>query len=73
MNTREANKQQLIERIEKELPDFARMVKTTKDEMIVLSQDAFAADYQENEFTLLGMAVKYAGLYNREVTIIPNK
>lgn len=73
MNTRETNKQQMVEFIERELPDFVRMVKTTKDEMIVFSQDAFAADYQENEFTLLGMAVKYAGLYNREITIIPSK
>ena len=63
----------MIETVEEELPDFVKMVKTTKDEMIVFHQDAFAADYQENEFTLLGMAIKYAGLHSREITIIPTK
>ena len=73
MNKKENNKQKMIETVEEELPDFVKMVKTTKDEMIVFHQDAFAADYQENEFTLLGMAIKYAGLHSREITIIPTK
>lgn len=73
MNKKENNKQKMIEIVEKELPDFVKMVKTTKDEMIVFHQDAFAADYQENEFMLLGMAIKYAGLHSREITIIPTK
>jgi hypothetical protein len=29
---------------------------------VLLHQDAFAADYQEDEYKLLGMAIKYAGL-----------
>ena len=29
-----------------------------------------AADYQENEYTLLGMAIKYAGLRGNEVRVI---
>ena len=33
-------------------------------------QDAFAADYQEDEYTLLGMAIKYAGLHGKEVQVI---
>jgi hypothetical protein len=58
VNKKEKNKQKMIETVEKELPDFVKMVKTTKDEMIIFHQDAFAADYQEKEFTLLGMAIK---------------
>lgn len=73
MNTSEANKRKMIEVVEKELPEFVKMVKTTQDKIIIFNQDTFAADYQEDEFYLLGMAIKYAGLYNREITIIPNK
>ena len=36
-------------------------------------QDAFAAEYQEREFALLGMAIKYAGLHSREITFISTK
>jgi hypothetical protein len=35
----------------------------------MLHQDAFAADYQEDEYTLLGMAIKYAGLRGKEVRV----
>ncbi len=31
---------------------------------------AFAADYQEDEHMLLGMAIKYAGLRGKEVRVI---
>ena len=31
---------------------------------------AFAADYQADEYTLLGMAIKYAGLRGKEVRVI---
>lgn len=37
---------------------------------MLLRQDAFAADYQEDEYTLLGMAIKYAGLRGKEVRVI---
>ncbi|HEY0297954.1 MAG TPA: hypothetical protein VGB84_01920 [Arachidicoccus sp.] len=73
MSTAEYNKQKMIEVVEKELPNFVKLIKTSNEEMIIFPQNAFAADYQENEFALLGMAIKYAGLYNREITIIPNK
>jgi hypothetical protein len=36
-------------------------------------QDAFAADYQEDEYALLGMAIKYAGLRGKEVRVIKNR
>ncbi len=73
MSTKEQNKQKMVEAIEKKLPDFVQMVKTTKDEAIVFHQHAFASDFQDEEFKLLGMAIKYAGIYNREITIVPEK
>jgi hypothetical protein len=59
----------LIATIRKKLPDFARMC-ADDTELVLLHQDAFAADYQEDEYTLLGMAVKYAGLRGKEVRVI---
>jgi hypothetical protein len=38
--------------------------------VIIFHQDAFAADYQPSEFSLLGMAIKYAGLMGKEVAVI---
>lgn len=73
MGTKDANKQKMIETVETKLPDFVKMVKTTGDKMIIFHQHAFAADYQDEEFSLLGMAIKYAGLYNREITIVQAK
>ena len=63
---RESN---LIATIRKMLPDFARMCGNAS-ELVMLHQDAFAADYQEDEYTLLGMAIKYAGLRGKEVRVI---
>ncbi len=59
----------LIAIIRKKLPEF---VKACADdaEHVLLHQDAFAADYQEDEYTLLGMAIKYAGLTGKEVRVI---
>ena len=62
---RESN---LIATIRKMLPDFARMCGNAS-ELVMLHQDAFAADYQEDEYTLLGMAIKYAGLRGKEVRV----
>ena len=63
---REAN---LIAAIRAKLPDFARMC-ADDSELVMLHQDAFAADYQEDEYMLLGMAIKYAGLRGKEVRVI---
>ena len=41
-----------------------------ESELVMLYQDAFAADYQEHEYMLLGMAIKYAGLRGKEVRVI---
>jgi hypothetical protein len=38
--------------------------------VVVLHQDAFAADYQDDEYKLLGMAIKFAGLYGKEIRIV---
>ena len=63
---REAN---LIATIRRKLPDFAQMC-ADDVEHVLLHQDAFAADYQEDEYMLLGMAIKYAGLRGKEVRVI---
>jgi hypothetical protein len=59
----------LIATITKNLPHFAKAC-ADDTELVLLHQDAFAADYQEDEFTLLGMAIKYAGLRGKEVRVI---
>jgi hypothetical protein len=56
---RESN---LIATIRNKLPEFAKAC-ADEMELVLLHQDAFAADYQEDEYRrLLGMAIKYAGL-----------
>jgi hypothetical protein len=59
----------LIATIRKKLPDFAKAC-ADDTELMLLHQDAFAADYQEEEYLLLGMAIKYAGLRGKEVRVI---
>jgi len=56
-------------KIERTLPDFAKSCRGNED-VVLLHQDSFAADYQHDEYVLLGMAIKYAGLYGKEVRII---
>jgi len=63
---REAN---LIATIRAKLPDFARMC-ADDTESVMLHQDSFAADYQDDEYALLGMASKYAGFRGMEVRVI---
>ena len=62
-------KYSLITAIEELLPDFAKSCRETPG-VVVLHQDAFAADYQEDEYKLLGMAIKFAGLHGKEVRIV---
>jgi hypothetical protein len=59
----------LIATIRRKLPDFAKAC-ADDAEQVLLHQDAFAADYQEDEYMLLGMAIKYAGLRGKEVRVI---
>ena len=51
------------------LPDFVRACRAS-DTAVIIHQDSFAADYQDDEYALLGMAIKFAGLYGKEVRII---
>jgi len=64
---KEAN---LIAGIEKMLPDFARACRARDNTLVTMHQDAFAADYQEEEYRLLGMAIKFAGICGKEVQIV---
>ena len=59
----------LIEAVERVLPDFIRSCRQD-NEVLVIHQDAFAADYQEEEYRLLGMAIKVAGIFGKELRII---
>jgi len=59
----------LIATIRTNLPDFARAC-SNDTELVLLHQDSLATDYQEDEFRLLGMAIKYAGLPGKEVRVI---
>jgi hypothetical protein len=63
---REAN---LVREIQEKLPDFAKAC-ADDVEVVVLHQDAFAATYEDDEYLLLGMAIKYTGLCGKEVQVI---
>ena len=51
------------------LPSFVESCRKNED-MVIIHQDSFAADYQHDEYTLLGMAIKFAGLHGKELRII---
>jgi hypothetical protein len=59
----------LVAEIEHLLPDF---VNSCRDQaaVVIIHQDGFAADYQDDEYALLGKAIKFAGLHGKEVHII---
>jgi hypothetical protein len=59
----------LIATVRKKLPEFAKAC-ADDAEQVLLHQDAFAADYQEDQYALLGMAIKYACLRGKEVRVI---
>jgi len=59
----------LTSQVRERLPEFADAFASDVD-TILLHQDAFAADYQDEEYKLLGMAIKYAGLRSKEVRVI---
>jgi hypothetical protein len=66
LTRKEAN---LIAAVEKMLPDFARACRAPDTPVVIMHQDAFAADYQEEEYRLLGMAIKFAGICGKEVRV----
>ena len=55
--------------IERMLPDFVRSCYDSAD-VVIIHQDSFAAGYQEEEYTLFGKAIKFAGLHGKEVRVI---
>lgn len=59
----------LMAEIENLLPDFARSCRGSED-VILIHQDSFAADYEDHEYTLFGKALKFAGLHGKEVRVI---
>ncbi len=59
----------LTAEIERLLPDFARSCRGSED-VVIIHQDSFAADYQDEEYALFGKAMKFAGLYGKEVRVI---
>ena len=59
----------LAAEVEDLLPDFVNSCRDKAD-VVIIHQDAFAADYQDDEYVLLGKAIKFAGLHGKEVRII---
>ena len=59
----------LAAEVERLLPDFVNSC-SDKADVVIIHQDAFAADYQDDEYALLGKAIKFAGLHGKEVRII---
>ena len=59
----------LTAEIEGLLPDFARSCRDSAD-VVIIHQDSFAADYQDEEYALFGKAMKFAGIYGKEIRVI---
>lgn len=62
-------KASLSAEIRRLLPDFVESCLKNED-MVIIHQDSFAADYQQDEYVLLGKAIKFAGLHGKELRII---
>ena len=63
---RQKRREQLHDLLPKMLPKFGRSVLAGADK-IIIHQDGFAASYHADEYTMLGMAVKFAGDRGREI------
>jgi hypothetical protein len=63
------NEAVLTAKIDRLLPDFGKSCRENSD-VVIVHQDSFAADYQDEEFTLLGMAIKFAGLHGKEIRVV---
>ena len=62
--------------IKEHLPEFYKVVSSACIEdvgEIEIPQDSFADDLGYGELTLLGMAIKYAGLKGVDVRVVSNK
>jgi hypothetical protein len=58
----------LIATIKRGFPSARKRARMTRN--WTCYTNAFAADYQDDEYALLGMAIKYAGLRGKEVRVI---
>jgi hypothetical protein len=47
----------------------ARAYRARDIPVVIMHQDAFAADYQEEEYRLIGMAIKFSGIGGKEVRV----
>jgi len=63
-------KKALMETVEGLLPDFVQSCRQTNNDVVIIHQDSFAADYRDEEYRLLGMAIKVAGVFGKELRII---
>jgi hypothetical protein len=54
----------LTAEVERLLPDFVNSCRDKAD-VVIVHQDAFAADYQDREYALLGKAIKFAELHGK--------
>jgi hypothetical protein len=57
---------ELSHSIEKLLPEFKKLIDiaiNSNVEKVLIHQDAFAVNYNLDEFVLLGKAIKYAGIH----------
>lgn len=54
----------LTKAMENLLPEFVKSCRENRD-VVVLHQDGFAVHYQDDEYRLLGMAIKFAGLLRK--------
>jgi len=64
------DKKELIETVERVIPEFAKACKKKCADNIMMHQDAFAVDYDERELLLLALAIKYAGIKKKNIDII---
>lgn len=65
-------KDEIIAIVERNAPDFATACQDQRAEVVVMTQAAWAVDYLIGEFTFMGLAMKYAGIKGKTVTIIPH-
>ena len=55
----------LAAEVERLLPDFVNSCRDKAD-VVIIHQDAFAADYQDDEYALLGKAIKFGDSTERK-------
>jgi hypothetical protein len=65
----ELNREILVQAVESVIPEFAKACLANID-VITIAQEEFASDYNVDDCTLLGMAIKYAGVKGKEVRVL---